>query len=142
MKFALCFTNFGPYHLARLRALAGRLTSQGDRLIGYEVASSEQRYPWRQNRSDEPFQWTTLFPHRALETIPAVDCRAAIRAALDRDHPDAVGAVGYVRPESMAAACWAREHSLPAILMSESQAIDRPHVWWKEMIKQPSSPIL
>ena len=36
----------------------------------------------------------------------------------------------------MAAARWARLHELPAILMSESQAIDRPHVWWKELIKQ------
>ena len=25
MNFAVCFTNFGPYHLARLRALAVRL---------------------------------------------------------------------------------------------------------------------
>ena len=48
MKFAVCFTNFGPYHLARLRALAARLSTRGARLIGYEVAGSEQRYPWRQ----------------------------------------------------------------------------------------------
>ena len=32
MKFAVCFTNFGPYHLARLRALAVRLSCTGDRL--------------------------------------------------------------------------------------------------------------
>ena len=25
MIFSVCFTNFGPYHLARLRALAARL---------------------------------------------------------------------------------------------------------------------
>ncbi len=56
--------------------------------------------------------------------------------ALDRDHPDVIGSVGYVRPESMAAARWACLHGLPAILMSESQAIDRPHRWWKELIKQ------
>ena len=36
----------------------------------------------------------------------------------------------------MAAARWARTRGLPAILMSESQAIDRPHVWWKELIKR------
>lgn len=136
MKFALCFTNFGPYHLARLRALASRLSARGDRLIGYELAGSEHRYPWRQNRSDEPFEWTTLFPKRVLETIPAVECRAAIVSALDHDRPDAVGSVGYVRPESMAAARWAIGHELPAILMSESQAIDRRHVWWKELVKR------
>ncbi len=36
MKFALCFTNFGPYHLARLRALASQLRKRHsvDRLRG------------------------------------------------------------------------------------------------------------
>ena len=29
-------------------------------------------------------------------------------AALDRDRPDALGIVGYARPESMAAARWAQ----------------------------------
>jgi glycosyltransferase involved in cell wall biosynthesis len=55
--------------------------------------------------------------------------------ALARDQPDAIGLVGYARPESMAAARWARREGRPAILMSESQAIDRPHAWWKELIK-------
>ena len=42
MTFAVCFTNFGPYHLARLRALAGRLAEDGIRLVAYEVADREQ----------------------------------------------------------------------------------------------------
>ena len=29
MIFAVCFTNFGPYHLARLRSLAARLARAG-----------------------------------------------------------------------------------------------------------------
>ena len=136
MKFALCFTNFGPYHLARLRALASQLRSRDAELIAYEVAGSEQTYPWRRSHSDEPFDWITFFPDRALETIPAAECRTAMTTALDRDRPDVIGSVGYVRPESLAAARWAHVHGLPAILMSESQAIDRPYRWWKELIKQ------
>jgi 1,2-diacylglycerol 3-alpha-glucosyltransferase len=136
MKLAVCFTNFGPYHLARLRALANRLRSSGSHLIAYEVAGSEQRYPWCRSPSNEPFEWNTLFPNRALETISHGDCRLAIKRALDRDRPDSVGIVGYARPESMVAARWARRRNLTSILMSESQQIDRPHVWWKELIKK------
>ncbi len=55
--------------------------------------------------------------------------------ALDRDRPDALGVVGYVRPESLAMVGWANRRRRPAILMSESQAIDRPRSWYKEMIK-------
>ncbi len=47
MIFAACFTNFGPYHLARLRALAGRLRERGDCLIAYEMAATERSYPWQ-----------------------------------------------------------------------------------------------
>jgi len=136
MTLAVCFTNFGPYHLTRLRALAHRLGERGDRLVAYEVAGSERRYPWSRSQADEPFAWTTLFPDRVLETLDPAACRRAIGVALDRDRPDALGIVGYARPESMAAARWARRHGRPAILMSESRAIDRPRVWWKELIKK------
>ena len=48
MIFAICFTNFGPYHLARLRA-AGDVGWQrrGDCPIAYEMAGSERTYPWQ-----------------------------------------------------------------------------------------------
>jgi 1,2-diacylglycerol 3-alpha-glucosyltransferase len=135
MTFAVCFTNFGPYHLARLRALAARLAADGSWLVAYEVAAREHTYPWNRSRLEEPFTWTTLFPDRALETIEPAACRRAIVEALDRDPPDALGLVGYARPESMAAARWARRRGRPAILMSESQAVDRPRHWWRELIK-------
>jgi glycosyltransferase involved in cell wall biosynthesis len=93
-------------------------------------------YPWSRSRHDEPFAWTTLFPDRILETIDPADCRQAMVACLERDRPDALGIVGYVRPESMAAAAWANSHHRPAILMSESHLVDRPRAWWKELIKK------
>jgi 1,2-diacylglycerol 3-alpha-glucosyltransferase len=136
MTFAVSFTNFGPYHLARLRALADRLARRGDRLIAYETAAAERTYPWRTARRDEPFEWITLFPGRVLEELPRAACAGAMRRALRRDRPDSVGIVGYVRPESMAALAWARRSGRPALLMSESQKIDHPRVWWKEAIKR------
>ena len=77
-------------------------------LIAYEVAGREQTYPWSPDRNTKPFAWITLFPDRVLETIAPTDCRRAMVQALDRDQPDVLGLVGYARPESMAAARWAR----------------------------------
>ncbi len=136
MIFSLCFTNFGPYHLARLRALAARLQARGDRLIAYEVAGTERTYPWARSRRDEPFEWVTLFPDRILESIEPDACRWAMIEVLEHDRPDALGIVGYARPESIAAARWAARCRRPTILMSESQEIDRTRVWWKELIKK------
>ena len=136
MIFAICFTNFGPYHLARLRALASRLRERGDCLIAYEMAATERTYPWQRPKQAELFDWITFFPDRVLETLTLPDCAMAIVRALDRDQPDAVGIIGYARPESMAAARWVRRNRQTAILMSESQAVDRPRTWWKELIKR------
>ena len=136
MKLAISFTNFGPYHLARLRALAAGLARAGDALLAIETAGAEQRYPWLPAPKAEPFSWETLFPGHALETIPRGACVRALRATLDRERPDAVAIAGYARPESVAALGWARRNRRPVILMSESQAIDHPRTWWKEAIKR------
>jgi glycosyltransferase involved in cell wall biosynthesis len=136
MTLAVSFTNFGPYHLARLRALALLLERSGGRLIAYETASTERLYPWLRSRRAEPFEWITLFPDRVLETISRAACARAMHEALERDRPDALGVVGYWRPESMAMLRWARRSGRPTILMSESQTIDHPRVWWKEAIKR------
>lgn len=133
---AVSFTNFGPYHLARLRALAGALARAGLRLIAYETAGTQELYPWRTPREREPFRWVTLFPGGVLEELSGASCARAMREALDRDRPGAVGAVGYARPESMTLLAWARSRGRPAVLMSESQAVDHPRVWWKEAVKR------
>jgi 1,2-diacylglycerol 3-alpha-glucosyltransferase len=133
---AVSFTNFGPYHLARLRALALLLERSGGRLIAYETASTERLYPWLRSWRAEPFEWITLFPDRVLETISRAACARAMHETLERDRPDALGVVGYWRSESMAMLRWAQRSGRPTILMSESQAIDHPRVWWKEAIKR------
>jgi len=136
MKLAISFTNFGPYHLARLRALAAKLNARGDALIAYEIAGNERRYPWLRNVSEEPFHWTTLFPDRVLESLARKSCRRAMIDALDRDDPDVLAIVGYSRPESMAMLGWARLNRRPTVLMSETQEIDHPRLWWKEAVKR------
>ena len=69
LTLAISFTNLGPYHLARLRALADRLAARGGRLIAYETAGSERLYPWQTKRREEPFERVTLFPDRSLESL-------------------------------------------------------------------------
>jgi glycosyltransferase involved in cell wall biosynthesis len=135
LTLAVSFTNLGPYHLARLRALADRLAARGGELIAYETAGSERLYPWQTKRREEPFERVTLFPDRSLESLTKAECARSMRRALDRDRPDAVATAGYFRPETIAALGWTRRTDRPAILMSESQAIDYPRRWWKESLK-------
>ena len=136
LKIAVAFTNFGPYHLARLRALGEHLARAGGELIAYELAGTQELYPWKTTRKSEPFRWITLFPDAVMENLSKAACDHAMTAALQRDQPGGVGIVGYVRPESLAMLRWANANRRPSVLMSESQEIDHPRVWWKEAVKR------
>src|SRR5580693_3721282 len=108
LTLAVSSTNLGPYHLARLRALADRLAARGGELIAYETAGSERLYPWQTKRREEPFERVTLFPDRSLESLTKAECARSMRKALGRDRPDAVATAGYFRPETLAALDWTR----------------------------------
>jgi glycosyltransferase involved in cell wall biosynthesis len=139
MRLAVSFTNLGHYHAARLRGLAAAMSNRfgpEGRVVAIETASVERKYPWESVPEQDGFERRTLHRNRTLEEVPATSARHAMRAVLDAIGPDAVAVAGYVRPECLAARQWAKRHGRPCILMSESQAIDRPRVWWKERIKR------
>ena len=57
--------------------------------------------------------------------------------ALEHDRPDALGIVGIRAARVDRRGPMGRAPApRPTILMSESQEIDRPRVWWKELIKR------
>lgn len=134
---AICFTNFGPYHYARLHALGQLIASRGGRLLAYEMASREDKYPWTktENTAEPTYQHVCLFPNRTLESLSKRECQTAMASRLDIDRPTAVGIVGYVRPESLSMLSWAKANNALRILLSETQRIDHRRVWWKEAIK-------
>lgn len=136
-SLAICFTNFGPYHVARLEALGLAFAETGGQLFAYEMAGTEEKYPWK--TADNPLSGSIrhfrLFPGRTLESLSSKECRQAVRSRLDQDQPTAIGAVGYVRPESLEMLRWGIQNKALRLLLSESQKIDHPRVWWKEAIK-------
>ena len=137
MKFALCFTNFGPYHLARLRALATRLSNSGDRLIAYEVAGSRAKVslapvPLSMSRSSG----SRSFPSRLWKRFrPATAEQPFWKHSIVIVPTPSAQSVMYGQNRWLLHA-GRSQRGRPAILMSESQAIDRPHVWWKELVKR------
>jgi len=80
---SIMYVNLGPYHVARLRALAAVLP----KMHAVELAAVQGLYPWRPSRDELGFSLTTLFPGRASETVPAAAQRSAIRAALSEINP-------------------------------------------------------
>jgi len=129
---SIMYVNLGPYHVARLRALAAVLP----KMHAVELAAVQGLYPWRPSRDELGFSLTTLFPGRASETVPAAAQRSAIRAALSEINPALVVVAGYRKPVMRAAVAWARDHHVPAILHFVSTYADAPRCWWKEFAKR------
>lgn len=129
--YVILYMNLGPYHIARLRALASSLPQ----LHVIEVASEQKLYPWRPNRDQLGFACTTLFENDACETIPVRRQCSAVKMALSRLNPAAVIVAGYGELCMRAALRWARQRGIPAVLLFVSTQNDRPRIWWKELVK-------
>jgi len=129
VKVAVIFHRFGPYHCARLEATARHCET-----IGVEVAAETLEYPWSPVQSAGSYSRLTLFPNEKRK--PAKEVSRRMEDALRTSHLDAVAIPGWSGNTALAALRWCAESGTPAILMSESGALDQPRLQWREWIKQ------
>lgn len=131
MKVAVIFHRFGPYHCARLKGASQRFA-----VVGIELGSETREYEWSKVEQSDSFEWVTLFPQSDSRSRPVEELEKAMTDALSACQPDAVAIPGWSDKGALAALRWCLEKEVPAVLMSESTAIDEPRVWWKEFVKR------
>ncbi len=131
MKIAVIFHRLGPYHWARLQAAARRFD-----LVVIEQSAETAEYAWDKVAGDGGFERVTLFD--AAAPAPAAGTPLARRTgdALARADPRAVAIPGWSNAGGLAALAWCLRRGVPAVVMSESTAGDRPRAAWKEWPKR------
>jgi len=129
MRIAVLFARFGPYHVARLRALA-----RAHEVVGIELSGENINYAWDSVGIDE-LNHVQLFDgnHR---TVEPKRLRHTVQRALSKHAPEAVAVPGWWDPGALVAIEWARDEGIPLVLMSDSTAIDAPRPWWREWPKR------
>lgn len=127
---------FGPYHLARLRALGEAVRARGDTLVGLETASHDDVYAWRAQAGAEGFVRHTVFPGRIAEQIPPAEVWRGVQQALDRLQPDALILNSYSQFDALACLAWARANRKIAVCATDSRADDAPRHPLKEAFKR------
>ncbi|HWQ92140.1 MAG TPA: glycosyltransferase [Clostridia bacterium] len=125
------FDNFGPYHLARLKAAAKRTP-----LTGIEVAGVSYEYSWIPARKSETIRIIQLLPEATSVSISKAELATRLWNALSQVSPGAVLVPGWSTYASLATISWCTAKKIPSILMSESGESDQQRVWWEELIKQ------
>jgi glycosyltransferase involved in cell wall biosynthesis len=130
MKIAVIVHRLGPYHVARLNALATRCE-----LSVIELSDTDSTYAWDKVSQGCDFRRQTLV--KDLDTDPAARrlLPAALARALAAAAPEAVAAPGWGFPGALLALQWCLGKGVPAILMSDSQAADHARSPYKEWIK-------
>jgi glycosyltransferase involved in cell wall biosynthesis len=130
-RVAIMFAMFGPYHIARINAAA-----MNDEIVGIEVSATSNTYAWHKLLGIDSFQRVTLFSDASISKESNGEIRARVHALLSKHQPDVVVVPGWASSWANSMLGWATDNRVPAILMSESQAIDVDRVRWREWIKR------
>jgi 1,2-diacylglycerol 3-alpha-glucosyltransferase len=136
LKLATLFTNYGPYHLARLEAFFQSIDRRSWQLIGIELARTEQEYPWQTDIHQSPFPIHSIVQNQPLEESSVVGLSLKLNRHLKQINPDVIAIAGYAHPAMLTALFWARRHGKPAILFSETTEADFARTTWREQIKR------
>ena len=136
MRLVVQWPRFGPYHLARLRAVHALCERRGARLVALETAGADTTYAWREETGAEPFARVQALPGAVYETVAPASIAAAIMAALDRINPTAIAINSYSTPDALAALRWCRRRRRVAVVMMESKADDAVRSPLREVAKR------
>jgi len=132
IKTAIIFISYGPYHLARARAL---LEIPDLRPSFIQLASSIDSHPWR-------VEGELCAPElHTLSQLPYERCSylrlsRSLRKALNEINPEVVVTASYRPFIMLTAARWARSHGRRAVLFFETTQSDRPRRSIAELLKR------
>jgi glycosyltransferase involved in cell wall biosynthesis len=122
------WTNFGPYHRARIRALTRYFDVQA-----IELASDERLYRWSREKSDDTSHTVV---QGAWEEQQGFVVAKRLWQMLDQIKPTVVLVPGYASLPALCAGTWGRVHGAKTILMSESNYDDHPRKILVELLKR------
>lgn len=129
MKVAVIFDRFGPYHVARLTAAAQYVS-----LIPLELFGVSSEYKW--DKVEGPDNKVTVFLNQSKGGISPAKLFRALQQLLNTHQPDAVAINGWSDKGALSALYWCLKNGVPAIVMSESAAMDEKRIGWREAIKR------
>jgi glycosyltransferase involved in cell wall biosynthesis len=120
-RVAFLVQRIGPYHHARLRALAA---DPKLRVQALEFRPQDAVYSW------DPVTDSGGYGRSRVPTP------GSMGSALDEARPEVVVCVGYADPEIHRAAAWSLRHGVPLVTCSDSTFDDEPRSWVKEALKR------
>lgn len=134
-KIGILFSNYGPYHIARIESLQKYHQVYNLNITGIELARSQEIYPWQAKIDNLKFPIISTVEAQSLEQTKITLLIKKLWQILDQINPSFLAISGYFKPTMLAALLWCKLSKKSAILFSETTELDAPRIWWKEKIK-------
>ena len=134
-KIGILFSNYGPYHIARIESLQKYHQVYNLNITGIELARSQEIYPWQAKIDNLKFPIISTVEAQSLEQTKITLLIKKLWQILDQINPSFLAISGYFKPTMLAALLWCKLSKKSAILFSETTELDARRIWWKEKIK-------
>lgn len=128
-RVAILFDNFGPYHLARLRAASAACD-----VLAVEFGSSSAEYDWKASEA-AGLKRVVLNPKGGSHQMSKEEFRLRLEETLNDFHPEVVMVPGWGYRGALLALSWCLKNNVPAVVMSESTPWDEERKPIKEWVK-------
>jgi len=135
IKFGILFSNFGPYHLARIKGCIDHCKQYQTKVVAIELAQSEEKYSWKTKREDYNFPIFSAIQDQKLEKTNILYLLLKLNLLLNNINPDVIAVVGYSQPGMLYTLLWGIWNRKPIILLTDSKENDELRIWWKEKLK-------
>ncbi len=135
-RIAVLFTNYGPYHLARLCSFHKYCNNMGWEVVGIELAREEAEYAWKAKVEGLTFKVISVVESQPLEQVKFSHLLHHLYAILSQAKPEILVIAGYARPSMLATLLWSLWNQKPAVLLTATKQDDAPRSWWSESIKR------
>jgi GT2 family glycosyltransferase len=128
---AVLVDRIGPYHFARLSALAMRM-----RTVAIESFAMDQTYAWSKVTDGGAFERHTLLDQANPGWAQGRALTRRVSETLSRIAPSVVAIPGWSEKSALAALRWCLRTGTPALVLSATFEAGRPRVSWKEAVKR------
>lgn len=135
-RICLQWPRFGPYHLARLNAVAAYFAPRGVEVVGIETAGRDATYDWRIEADTGAFRRECVFPDKSFDDLSPRVMHAGVMAALERLAPDAMAINSYAFPDARASLEWCVRNGRQSVVLTDSKEDDAPRRAWRERVKR------
>ncbi|PAX53165.1 glycosyltransferase family 4 protein [Brunnivagina elsteri] len=135
-KLAILFTNYGPYHLARLKSSYELFKNENWEIQALELSRTETDYGWQTNLEKFQIPIISIFGNSCYQKKNKLHIFMQVQSVLSKLKPDVLAIAGYSEVAMVSALLWSISNRKVSIILSDSKEDDTSRNCWKEWIKK------